>query len=63
MGAAGSLAAAFAQPLIGWIIDTYSYEPVFLVVSLMHLVSAACVSLLIPRIAALPPPRPAAAAA
>jgi ACS family hexuronate transporter-like MFS transporter len=57
-GAAGSLAAAFAQPLIGWIIDTYSYEPVFVIVSLMHLVSAACVSLLIPRIAALPPPRP-----
>ena len=32
-GAAGSLAAALSQPLIGWTIDHYSYEPVFIAVS------------------------------
>jgi ACS family hexuronate transporter-like MFS transporter len=49
-GAAGSLAAAFSQPLIGWTIDKYSYEPVFVVVALMHIVSAACIMLLVRRI-------------
>jgi MFS transporter, ACS family, hexuronate transporter len=49
-GAAGSLAAAFAQPVIGWLIDHYSYTPVFVIVSLMHLVSALMVTLLIRRI-------------
>jgi ACS family hexuronate transporter-like MFS transporter len=49
-GAAGSLAAAFSQPVIGWTIDHYSYEPVFIAVSLMHIVSAAIVTLLIRRI-------------
>jgi len=39
-GAAGSLAAAFAQPLIGWLIDTQSYTPVFVIVSLMQIASA-----------------------
>ncbi|NJD31528.1 MAG: MFS transporter [Gammaproteobacteria bacterium] len=52
-GAAGSLAAAFAQPLIGWLIDHYSYTPVFALVSLMHVASALAVTLLIPRIAPL----------
>lgn len=60
-GAAGSFAAAFAQPLIGWLIDHYSYTPVFVIVSLMHIVSAWMVTLLIPRIAPLPPLDPAAA--
>ncbi|HSW34088.1 MAG TPA: MFS transporter [Steroidobacteraceae bacterium] len=49
-GAAGSLAAAFAQPVIGWLIDNYSYTPVFVIVSFMHIVSALVVSLLIRRI-------------
>ena len=49
-GAAGSLAAAFSQPVIGWTIDRYSYEPVFVAVALMHVVSAACVMLLVRRI-------------
>jgi ACS family hexuronate transporter-like MFS transporter len=52
-GAAGSLAAAFAQPFIGWLIDHYSYTPVFAIVSLMHIASALAVTLLIPRIAPL----------
>jgi ACS family hexuronate transporter-like MFS transporter len=49
-GAAGSLAAAFSQPVIGWTIDRYSYEPVFVAVALMHVVSAACITLLVRRI-------------
>jgi ACS family hexuronate transporter-like MFS transporter len=49
-GAAGSLAAAFSQPVIGWTIDNYSYEPVFIAVCLMHIVSATMVMLLIRRI-------------
>ena len=49
-GAAGSLAAACSQPVIGWTIDHYSYVPVFIAVSLMHIVSAAIVTILIRRI-------------
>jgi ACS family hexuronate transporter-like MFS transporter len=49
-GAAGSLAAAFSQPLIGWTIDRYSYEPVFVAVALMHIVSALCIMGLVRRI-------------
>jgi ACS family hexuronate transporter-like MFS transporter len=50
-GAAGSLAAALSQPVIGLIIDrTGSYEFVFIFVSSLHIVSALCVTLLIPRI-------------
>lgn len=49
-GAAGSLAAAFSQPVIGWTIDRSGYEPVFIAVSLMHVVSATCVMLFIRRI-------------
>lgn len=49
-GAAGSFAAAFSQPVIGWTIDNFSYEPVFIAVSLMHIVSAAIVSVFIRRV-------------
>jgi len=49
-GAAGSLAAALSQPVIGWTIDHYSYEPVFVVVASMHIVSALCVMLLVRKI-------------
>jgi ACS family hexuronate transporter-like MFS transporter len=49
-GAAGSLAAAFSQPVIGWTIDRYSYEPVFVAVALMHIVSALCVVVMVRRI-------------
>jgi len=52
-GAAGSLAAAFAQPFIGWLVDHYSYTPVFGIVSAMHIVSALMVTVFIPRIAPL----------
>jgi ACS family hexuronate transporter-like MFS transporter len=49
-GAAGSLAAALSQPVIGWTIDRYSYEPVFVAVALMHIVSATCVMVFIRRV-------------
>jgi ACS family hexuronate transporter-like MFS transporter len=49
-GAAGSLAAALSQPVIGWTIDRYSYEPVFVAVASMHIVSALCVMLLVRKI-------------
>lgn len=50
-GAAGSVAAALSQPLIGLLIDrTGSYEAAFILVSSMHLFSALCVTLFIPRI-------------
>jgi MFS transporter, ACS family, hexuronate transporter len=50
-GAAGSIAAALSQPLIGLLIDrTGSYEPVFILVSSLHIVSALFVTALIPRI-------------
>jgi ACS family hexuronate transporter-like MFS transporter len=60
-GAAGSLAAAFSQPVIGWTIDRYSYEPVFVAVALMHIVSALCVMAFIRRIEPVAP-RPSVAA-
>lgn len=50
-GAAGSLAAALSQPVIGWTIDRYSYEPVFIAVASLHIVSALCVMLLVRKIA------------
>jgi sugar phosphate permease len=54
-GAAGSLAAAFSQPVIGWTIDRYSYEPVFVAVALMHIVSALCIMGLVRRIEPVKP--------
>jgi ACS family hexuronate transporter-like MFS transporter len=52
-GALGSLAAAFSQPVIGWTIDHFSYQPVFVAVSLMHVAAATVIMLFIPRIGPL----------
>jgi ACS family hexuronate transporter-like MFS transporter len=49
-GAAGSLAAALSQPVIGWTIDRYSYEPVFVAVAASHIVAAACISIFVRRV-------------
>jgi hypothetical protein len=50
-GAAESLAAGRSRPLIGWMIDrSGSYEPVFLLVSSLHIFSALAITLLIPRV-------------
>jgi MFS transporter, ACS family, hexuronate transporter len=49
-GAAGSFGAALFQWLFGWLIDAFSYYPVFVIVSTMCLVQALIVSLFIRRI-------------
>lgn len=49
-GAAGSLGGMLFTPFIGWLVQHYSYAPVFQIVSVMHLVSVAIVMLMIPRI-------------
>jgi ACS family hexuronate transporter-like MFS transporter len=43
-GAAGSLGGMIFMPLVGWIVDHFSYGPVFLVVGLLHPL-AACILL------------------
>lgn len=43
-GAAGSIGAMLFQPAIGWITDTYSYVPVFALVSVLPLIAAILVS-------------------
>jgi ACS family hexuronate transporter-like MFS transporter len=53
-GAAGSLAAAFSQPVIGWVIDRYSYEPVFIALAASHIVSAALLVTFVRRIEPVP---------
>ena len=42
--AAGGIGAMMFQPLAGWLIDNFSYEPVFLMVGTMHLIGAACIN-------------------
>ena len=51
-GAAGSLGGMLFQLYVGRMVDTVGYNPVFLAVSVMHLLSAGCVMLFIPRIGA-----------
>jgi len=54
-GAAGSLGGALFQSQVGVLIDTFSYQPVFLAVGSMHIVSALAVMIFIPRITRLGP--------
>ena len=49
-GAAGSLGAVLFSPVIGWVADNFSYTPVFIVVSVLPLGSAAVIAMFIPRI-------------
>jgi ACS family hexuronate transporter-like MFS transporter len=49
-GAAGSFGAVLFSPVIGWVADNFSYTPVFIVVSVLPLGSAAVIALFIPRI-------------
>lgn len=49
-GSAGSFGAMLFTPVIGWLVDTISYSPVFVIVSFLHIVSALIVMIFIPRI-------------
>lgn len=49
-GAAGSLGGAFFQLIVGWLIDSYSYAPVFTLVVGLHFISTLLVIWLIPRV-------------
>jgi len=53
-GALGSAGAAIFQAYAGWLIDNVSWTPVFVMVSMMHLVSALIVVLMIPRVEPMP---------
>ena len=50
-GAAGSFGAVLFSPVIGWVADDFSYTPVFMVVAVLPLCSAAVIAIFIPRIA------------
>ena len=49
-GSAGSFGAMLFTPLIGWLVDNLSYSPVFVIVAFLHVVSAICVMVFIPKI-------------
>lgn len=49
-GSAGSFGAMLFTPLIGWLVDTISYSPVFVIVAFLHIISAILVIVFIPKI-------------
>jgi len=49
-GAVGSLGAALFAPMAGWLIQNYSYRPLFVAVSLLPILSAALLMIFVPRI-------------
>lgn len=49
-GSAGSFGAMLFTPLIGWLVDTISYSPVFVIVAFLHVLSALIVMAFIPKI-------------
>ena len=49
-GSAGSFGAMLFTPVIGWLVDTISYSPVFVIVAFLHIISAALVMIFIPKI-------------
>ncbi|KAA1244935.1 MFS transporter [Aquimarina sp. RZ0] len=49
-GSAGSFGAMLFTPLIGWLVDTISYAPVFIIVAFLHMISAIVVMIFIPKI-------------
>lgn len=49
-GAAGSFGGMLFQPLVGWLVENYSYLPVFWIVAGMHIFSALSVEIFIPKI-------------
>ncbi|WP_298477740.1 MFS transporter [uncultured Maribacter sp.] len=53
-GSAGSLGAMLFTPVIGWLVDTISYAPVFTIVAFLHIISAILVMVFIPNIKRIP---------
>ncbi len=53
-GSAGSFGAMLFTPLIGWLVDTISYSPVFVIVAFLHVLSALIIMLFIPKIRPVP---------
>ncbi len=49
-GSAGSFGAMLFTPIIGWLVDTISYSPVFMIVAFLHIISALFIMIFIPRI-------------
>jgi ACS family hexuronate transporter-like MFS transporter len=49
-GAAGSIGGMVFGAAIGWMVDSWSYMPVFICAGLMHIVSALIINMFIPRI-------------
>ncbi len=49
-GSAGSFGAMLFTPIIGWLVDTISYAPVFVIVAFLHVISAIVVIIFIPKI-------------
>jgi ACS family hexuronate transporter-like MFS transporter len=49
-GAVGSFGGMLFSALAGWTIDNYSWEPLFIAVAGMHLISAMLINVFIPRI-------------
>ncbi|MDB4293669.1 MFS transporter, partial [Maribacter sp.] len=54
-GSAGSFGAMLFTPIIGWLVDTISYAPVFVIVAFLHCISAILVVVFIPKIKVLDP--------
>lgn len=54
-GAAGSYGGSLFVPFVGWLVANYSYTPVFLIVSIMHIVSCLIVMIFLPKIGAIRP--------
>lgn len=53
-GSAGSFGAMLFTPIIGWLVDTISYSPVFVIVAFLHIISALVVMAFIPKIKLIP---------
>jgi len=49
-GSAGSFGAMLFTPFIGWLIDHISYNPVFMIVASLHVVSALVITIFIPKV-------------
>jgi len=47
---AGSFGAMLFTPVIGWLVDNISYSPVFVIVSILHIISTLIVVMMIPEI-------------